>query len=242
MPKNHIVCHSSQLLCSLDEHWWCYNTRPARTGCCIEWLRWAGGGSACSPRWRRGTKRIWRWRWRCRAPTACPQIGCPAPASCWCDWRTGGHRASSAAGTRSWCNPANKHAMQTCRLSQGRGWNTGIKTPTLQRYGGEKRNKTHSLWRIFCEMKQSPVCVDWGLHLHTSIQIKLKLWSIIREVKRWSCVISWFCLVSSVGPACICWSKENVYLCGKESGPHAYRASARFASFHPKSLVEYRMI
>lgn len=93
----------------------------AHTDCCIKWLRWAAGGSTCSPRWHRGTKQIWRWRWKCRAATACPRIDCPAPASCWCGCRTGGRRASSAAGTRSWCTPAKR---QTRGLSHGHGGQT----------------------------------------------------------------------------------------------------------------------
>lgn len=78
----------------------------ALTGCCIKWLRWAAGGSTCFPLWHRGTKQIWRWRWKCQAATVCPQIDCPSPASCWCDCRTGGRHASSAAGIWSLCIPA----------------------------------------------------------------------------------------------------------------------------------------
>lgn len=95
----------------------------ARTGCCIKWLRLAAGGSTCFPLWHRGTKQIWRWRWKCQAATACPRIGCPSPASCWCDCRKGGHRASSGAGTQSWCTPAKgakrgANTRQTYHLSQ----------------------------------------------------------------------------------------------------------------------------
>lgn len=92
------------------------------TGCCIEWLRWAAGGSVCSQLSHRETKQIWHWQWRCREATACPRSDCPTLVSCWCDCRTGGHRASSAAGTQSWCIPASSNTNTQGQNINAESW------------------------------------------------------------------------------------------------------------------------